>query len=95
MYVIGIGTKNYSSVEDTIRRKSRDRLWTGQQNLSQIMSYSRWQNMSQLYNCPSPAANNVTGLIPVCDKFQHDWNQTEANEHGYYLLWNSTEANTV
>jgi hypothetical protein len=99
-YFPGIASHNYTSVSESIRRLNTDTYYTGKDNITNVQAQVLWQNMSLLYNCPTPSAQYQSppfepGVVPVCAKFQNDWTEAEIAEHGYFILWGDADKNAI
>jgi hypothetical protein len=67
---------NYTSVDEARRRKTRDTLHTGKDNIKQVMQFVRTYNSTQVWSCVAPI-NTVqvpdfdpNTMFPACPQFQ-------------------------
>ena len=92
---------NYTTVDDTRRRRTPDTLKTGKKNLKETNRYVRWGNRTVNWVCVAPgdspqSEDFVEGeMFPACSQFQFDWTPEEALERGYVQPWSSDYANRV
>ena len=92
---------NWTTVEETRRRRNRDVYKTGKKNPHQVSQYVYYQNMSILHTCTNPMASQNTSLytegqeFPACEFFQREWNETIAKKKGYSLPFATDYANRI
>jgi hypothetical protein len=92
---------NYTSVDDTRRRRTPDTVKTGKKNSKEINRYKYWGNRTDNWCCVAPgdskqSADFVEGdMFPACSQFQRHWGPAQALAHGYVQPWASDYANRV
>ena len=92
---------NWTSIDDTRRRRAPDTVKTGKNNGLETNQYIRYENQTSQWVCIVPmeseqAPNYVEGeMFPACAHFQNDWNATEAEEHGYREAYATEYANRI
>lgn len=92
---------NYTSIEDTRRRRQRDTLKTGKKNPKQVGEYIRYQEMTHTWACAAPTASQdpndyVEGEeFPACKLFQANWTDQQAEGAGYKKPFKTDYANRV
>lgn len=92
---------NYTTVEDTRRRRTPDTVKTGKTNSKETNRYVRWGNRTTNWVCINPgdspqSADFIEGeMFPACSQFQHEWSEQQAHDHGYRLAWASDYANRI
>lgn len=92
-------TNNYTSIDDTRRRRNVDVMKTGKKNLNQISQYVRYQNMTEYWTCIAPAnsaAPYVEGSeFAACEHFQYEWDEATATAKGYTKPFATDYANRI
>mmetsp|Transcript_28012 Transcript_28012/g.47086 ORF Transcript_28012/g.47086 Transcript_28012/m.47086 type:complete len:810 (-) Transcript_28012:345-2774(-) len=92
---------NWSSVEETRRRRAPDTYKTGLRNKNQIGQYVRYNNMSTLYVCVAPtdsqnmSAYDDTKQYPACEHFQYEWDAETIEAKGYVKPFATDYANRI
>jgi len=98
-------SNNYTSKEDVMRRDNIMVTYTGKDDITKLGKFKYYANMTHQYVCLDYTAvcdwvqvqefDLDGGEIPVCYKFQADWNETEIACHGYSLMFQGEEANVI
>lgn len=92
---------NWTSIEDTRRRRSRDTLKTGKNNAAEVSRYVLYQNMTLMHTCVAamdsqdPDAYVEGEQFPACTYYQNEWTEEEAEAAGFILPFGSDYANRV
>eukprot|EP01038_Epipyxis_sp_PR26KG_P004648 gene4648-6532_t len=92
---------NWTTIEDTRRRRAPDTFKTGKKNMKQVSQYVRYSNMSSLWTCIAPMnSQNESEYVegkqfPACAKFQYDWTDEEAISAGYVQPYGTEVANRI
>lgn len=90
---------NYTTVDDTRRRRQRDTLRTGKKNKKQVMQYVRAGNSTEVWSCIAPLDSKLPYTegkeFPACATFQENWSVMEAEAQGYNRPYGSPYANRV
>eukprot|EP01032_Pedospumella_encystans_P012890 gene12890-14876_t len=95
------GAFNWTSIEETRRRRQPDVFKTGKRNPNQIGQYVRYQNMTEMWSCVVPVLSQNTSLyvegeqFPACAYFQHDWTDEQALQAGYRKPFATAYANRI
>lgn len=80
---------NYTSIEDTRRRRGKDSFKTGKKRSTEVGQYVKYQNMSTLWVCVMPTNSQdptkyEEGIeFPACELWNGDWTDEEAVKKGY------------
>ncbi len=94
-------TTNWTSIADTRRRKTRDTLKTGKNNVKQVAQYVRYMNMSEVWSCISPTSSQIPDEYvegkeyPACALFQNHWTADQAEKAGYSRPFVTPYANRI
>jgi hypothetical protein len=88
---------NWTSIEDTRRRRAPDYLKTGKKNSRQIAKYVSYQNMNRLRTCTAPylapdKPYNDSVEYPACPFYNNSWTDSQAAKHGWSVPWGSDYA---
>lgn len=92
---------NWTSIEDTRRRRPPDTFKTGKKNTKEVAQYVRYQNMSEIWTCINSMSYEQApdyqegSMFPCCYPFQNDWTDEEAEAHGYTQPFGSSYANRI
>lgn len=92
---------NFTSIEDTRRRRAPDTVKTGKKDGKETNQYIRYANQITQWVCILPmdseqAPEYVEGeMFPACAHFQNTWNDTECEQHGYTQAYNTPYANRI
>lgn len=92
---------NWTSVEDTRRRRNPDTFKTGKKNPNQVGQYVRYNNMTELWACVVPMDSQNTSvyvdgeMFPACALFQYEWTDEEAYNAGYRKPFATDYANRI
>lgn len=98
--VPGVAT-NWTSIDDTRRRRASDTVKTGKKNGKEVNQYVRYSNQSSQWVCILPmdskqAPDYVSGqMFPACALFQNDWTEEQIEAHGYKRAFNTDYANRI
>lgn len=92
---------NWTSIEETRRRRAPDVFKTGKKNANQVGQYVYYQNMTELWTCVSAMESQNTSLyvegeqFPACAFFQREWNDSTAEKNGYRKPFATPYANRI
>ncbi|RYH18302.1 hypothetical protein EON65_27325 [archaeon] len=90
---------NYTSIEDTRRRRTADTFKTGKKDTMEVSRYVRYQNMTHIWTCPEPYKAPLPYKegeeFAACPHFQHDWDEKTARDMGYTKPFDTEFANRI
>lgn len=92
---------NHTSVHETRRKSAPDTFKTGKKNPHQAFQYVKYENMSSVWACVDPMASQNTSLyeegvqFAMCENFQNEWTDEEAEGHGYAKPFATDYANRI
>lgn len=92
---------NWTSIDDTRRRRAPDTVKTGKKNGKEVNQYVRYENQLSQWVCVVPmesqqAPEYVEGeMFPACQYFDNAWNETEAESFGWRQAYNTPYANRI
>lgn len=92
---------NWTSIEDTRRRKNLNTMKTGKKNSKEVSRFIRYNNQTTQYICFTPLdSNNPVGfdketMFPACELFDGSWDAQTIDDKGYVLAFNSDYANRI
>mmetsp|Transcript_56977 Transcript_56977/g.112250 ORF Transcript_56977/g.112250 Transcript_56977/m.112250 type:complete len:782 (+) Transcript_56977:126-2471(+) len=92
---------NWTSQEDTARRRNPDVFKTGKKNPNQVGQYVRYNNMTELWTCVAPMNSQNTSEyeegsdFPACELFKYEWTDEEAYEKGFRKPFATAYANRI
>jgi hypothetical protein len=90
---------NWTTIEDTRRRKTTDVYKTGKKNKQQVGQYVTYQNMKELRTCVESyvAADpyDKATEFPACPFYDPSWDDETAKNKGYGIPWANDYANRI
>ena len=92
---------NYTSIADARRRKGRDTMQTGKNDISEAGNLVSSEGMISIHGCVDAMASQNTSdykegfEFPACEIYDASWNESTAEAKGYALAWATPEANAV
>lgn len=95
------GAFNWTSVEETRRRRQPDVFKTGKKNPNQVGQYVMYQNMTEMWSCVVPVLSQNKSdyeegvQFPACAYFQHNWTDAQATRAGYRKPFATNYANRI
>ncbi|KAJ1438553.1 CD36 family-domain-containing protein [Ochromonadaceae sp. CCMP2298] len=95
------GSTNWSSIEETRRRRAPDTFKTGLDNINQVGQYVHYEGMDQMWACVAPMDSQDPSQymqgeqFPACEFFDLTWTNEQAAAKGYVQPFRGDWANRV